>query len=53
MFKKAAANIKAAILLIVNEDIAALRTFAKNTTDSVFRFISRGQSEVWRNKKKQ
>jgi hypothetical protein len=53
MLKKVAANIKAAISLIINEDIAALRTFAKNTTDSVSRFIGRGHSEVWRNKKKQ
>ncbi len=53
MFKRVAANIKAAISLIVNEDIAAMRTFAKNAIDSVYRFIGRGQSAVWRNKKKQ
>jgi hypothetical protein len=53
MLKKVTANIKAAISLIVNEDITALRTFTKNTTDSLFRFIGKGQSEVWRNKKKQ
>ena len=52
MLKKIAANIKAAILLIVNEDIAAIRTFTKQTADSFLRFIGRGQSEVWRNKKK-
>jgi hypothetical protein len=52
MLKNFAANIKAAILLIVNEDIAAIRTFAKQTADSFLRFIGRGQSEVWRNKKK-
>jgi hypothetical protein len=53
MFKRVASNIKAAVSLIVNEDIAALRTFAKNAIGSVFRFIGRGQSEVWRNRKKQ
>jgi hypothetical protein len=52
MIKRVAANIKAAISLILSEDIAALRTFTKNATDSVYRFIGRGQGAVWRNKKK-
>lgn len=53
MLKKVTANIKAAILLIVNEDLAAMRTFAIKTADLLFRLIGRGQSEVWRNRKKQ
>jgi hypothetical protein len=53
MLKKVTANIRAAISLIVNEDITAMRTFAKKTADSLFRFIGRGQSVVWRNRKKQ
>jgi hypothetical protein len=37
MFKKVTTDLKAAIMLIVTEDIAALRGFFKNFMNSIFR----------------
>jgi hypothetical protein len=37
MLKKVTADIKAAVLLIVTENVAALRMFVKNVKNSVFK----------------
>ncbi len=37
MLKKVTTDIKAAVLLIVTENVAALRMFVKNVTNSVFK----------------
>jgi len=37
MLKKVTTDIKAAIVLIVTENVAALRMFVKNVTNSVFK----------------
>jgi hypothetical protein len=37
MLKKVTTDIKAAVMLIATEDLTALRMFAKNVTNSVFK----------------
>ncbi len=41
MLKKVTTNIKAAVVLIVTENVAALRMFVKNVTNSVFKSVSK------------
>jgi len=41
MLKKVTTNIKAAVVLIVTENVAALRMFVKNVTNSVFKSASK------------
>ena len=38
MLKKVTTDIKAAVVLIVTENLTALRMFVKNVTNSVFKF---------------
>lgn len=43
MFRKVTTDIKAAILLIVTENVVALRSFVKNLTKSIFKSASKGK----------
>jgi len=52
MLKKVTANIKAAVVLIVTENVTALRMFVKNVTNSVFKFVSKHQDVTWGDKKR-
>ena len=52
MPKKVTSDIKAAVVLIVTENIAALRMFVKNVTNSVFKFVSKHQNAMRRDKKR-
>jgi len=51
MLKKVTADVKAAVVLIVTENIAALRMFVKNVTNSVSKFVSKHQNAMRRDKK--
>ncbi len=39
MLKKVTTDIKAAVVLIVTENLTALRMFVKNVTNSVYKFV--------------
>jgi hypothetical protein len=52
MLKKVTSDVKAAVVLIVTENLTALRMFVKNVTNSVFKFVSKHQKAMWRDKKK-
>ncbi len=52
MTKKITAEIRAAIMLIVTEDLAALRAFFKNVTISVSKSVGKYQEAIWQNKKR-
>ena len=52
MLKKITAEIKAAVMLIVAENLTALRTFFKNVTNSVSKSIGEHQDAIWQNKKR-
>jgi len=52
MLKKVATNIKAAVVLIATENVAALRMFIKNVKNSVFKSTTKHQNAMWRNKKR-
>ncbi len=52
MLKKITAEIKAAVMLIVAENLTALRAFFKNVTNSVSKSIGEHQDAIWQNKKK-
>ncbi len=52
MLKKVTTDIKAAVVLIVTENVTALRMFVKNVTNSVFKFVSKHQDVTWGNKKR-
>ena len=52
MVKKITGEIRAAIMLIVTEDIAALRTLAKNATNLVSKTIGKHQNTICQDKKK-
>ncbi len=52
MLKKVTTNVKAAVVLIVTENVAALRMFVKNVTNSVFKSAAKHQKAMWRNKKR-
>ena len=43
MLKKVTTDIKAAVVLIATEDLTALRMFAKNVTNSVFKPTAKHQ----------
>jgi len=43
MLKKVTTDVKAAVVLIVTENLAALRMFVKNVTNSVSKFVSKHQ----------
>jgi hypothetical protein len=45
MFKKATTDFKAAILLIVNENVTALRAFFRNLMKSIFKFSPKGRND--------
>ncbi len=45
MLKKVTTDIKAAVVLIVTENLTALRMFVKNVTNSVFKFVSKQASK--------
>jgi hypothetical protein len=56
MLKKVTTNIKSAVVLIVTENVAALRMFVKNVTNldcrqtsSVFKSTAKHQNAMWRN----
>jgi len=50
MLKKVATDIKAAVLLIVTENVTALRMFVKNITNS--KSSAKHQNAMWRDKKR-
>jgi len=50
MLKKVTTDIKAAIVLIVTENVTALRMFVKNITNS--KSTTKHQNVMWRNKKR-
>jgi len=52
MLKKVTTDIKAAVVLIVTENRTALRMFAKNVTNSVFKSTAKHQGAKWRDKKR-
>ncbi len=52
MLKKVTTDIKAAVVLIVTENLTALRMFVKNATNSVIKFVSKHQNAMWRDKKR-
>ena len=52
MLKKVTADIKAAVVLIANENVAALRTFVKNVTSSVFKTFPKQNNATGRGKKR-
>ena len=51
MPKKVTTDLKAAVVLIVTENLTALRMFVKNVKKSVFKFVSKHQNPVPRDKK--
>jgi len=52
MLKKVTTDIKAAVVLIVTENVAALRMFVKNAKNSVFKSAAKQQDAKWREKKR-
>ncbi len=52
MLKKVTTDIKAAVVLIVTENLTALRMFVKNVTNSVFKFVSKKHQKAMRRDKK-
>lgn len=52
MLKKITAEIKAAVMLIVTENLTALRTLFRSVTNSVSKSIGKHQNAVWQNKDK-
>ncbi len=51
MMKKVTADIKAAIVLIVTENIAALRMFIRHLTNSIFKSAPKQQNTKWQDKR--
>jgi len=52
MLKKVTGDIKAAVVLIVTENIAALRMFIRNLTNSIFKSAPKRQNtKKWQDKK--
>lgn len=51
MLKKVTTDIKAAVVLIVTENLTALRMFFKNVTNSVLKFVSKYENAIWPDKK--
>ena len=52
MLKKVTTDIKAAFVLIATENLTALRMFAKNVTNSVFKSTAKHQGAKWRERKR-
>jgi len=52
MLKKVTTDIKAAVVLIVTENLTALRMFVKNVTNSVFKSTAKRQDTKLRDKKR-
>jgi hypothetical protein len=52
MSKKISTEIRAAIALIVTEDLTALRAIFKNVTNSVSKSSGKYQEAIWQNKKR-
>ena len=52
MLKKITTKIRAAVMLIVVENLTALRTFFKNITNSVCKSVGKHQDAIWQSKKK-
>ena len=51
MPKKVTTDVKAAVVLIVTENLTALRMFVKNVKSSVVKFVSKHQKAMHRDKK--
>ncbi|HUU19538.1 MAG TPA: hypothetical protein VMW72_20480 [Sedimentisphaerales bacterium] len=51
MPKKVTTDIKAAVVLIVTENLAALRMFVKNVKNSIVKFVSKHQNPMSQDKK--
>jgi len=52
MLKKISAEIRAAVVLIVAENLAALRAFSKNVTNRASKSLGGHQNAIWQSKKK-
>jgi hypothetical protein len=52
MLKKITTEIRAAVMLIIAENLTALRAFFKNVANSVSNFNSEHQEAIWQNKKR-
>jgi len=52
MLKKIAGEIRAAVMLILTEDLAALRNIATNATTLISKSIGKHQSAICQDKKK-
>jgi len=52
MLKKITTEIKAAVMLIIAENLTTLRTLFKNVTNSVSKSIGKHQDAIWQNEKK-
>jgi len=52
MLKKITTEIRAAFVLILAEDLTALRTFFKNITNSVRKSFGKHQDAIWQSKKR-
>ncbi|NQT02382.1 MAG: hypothetical protein HQ580_10180 [Planctomycetes bacterium] len=53
MLKKVTGDIKAAVVLIVTENIAALRMFIRNLTNSIFKSAPKQQNTKRQDKQKE
>ena len=52
MLKKITTEIRAALILIVAENLAALRNFFKSITNSVCKSFGKHQDAIWQSKKR-
>ena len=52
MLRKITTGIRAAVVLIVAEDVTALRALLKSTTNLVSKSIAKHQNAIWQDKKK-
>jgi len=52
MLRKITTGIRAAVVLIVAENVTALRNLLKNTTNLVFKSGAKHQDAIWQSKKK-
>jgi len=52
MLRKITTGIRAAVVLIVAENVTALRTLHKNATNLVYKSVGKHQNAIWQNRKK-
>ncbi len=52
MIRKVTADIKAALVLIVTENVKAVRTGMKNLASSVYKFFTKSRKELRQNSRK-